>query len=82
MWGAGNSAADILRQAARSRPGAGPVDLMHLLEQTFGVHHDDVQCIGGWWHDGTGELDDERINGFIAPAIERALAGRSNGQGR
>jgi hypothetical protein len=52
---------------------------MDLLEAAFGLPHEDVQCLGGWWYEGTPELSDAQINAFIAPAIERALAERQGG---
>jgi hypothetical protein len=44
--------------------------LMYLLMDAFALPRNKVQCIGGWWHDGTGELKDEQINDFLIPAIE------------
>jgi hypothetical protein len=79
MHGAGYGPADILRAAARARPEASVVHLMDLLEAAFGLPHEAVQCLGGWWYDGTPELSDAQINAFIAPAIERALAERQGG---
>jgi hypothetical protein len=62
----------ILRQFALSKPTASVPDLMQLARETFALPHDAVQCIGGWWHDGSGELSDEQLDAFLLAAIAKA----------
>lgn len=50
-------------------------DLLEAFIEAFGVMQADVSCLGGWWVDGSGELSDRAIDGFVAPAIERARQG-------
>jgi len=44
---------------------------MQLMHDAFFLSYDSVQCIGGWWHDGSSELNDDQINAFLLPVIEK-----------
>jgi len=59
----------VLRSLLVTHPHFGPLDLKDYLISVFDLSWDDVACVGGWWHDGTGELDDETIERRIAPEI-------------
>lgn len=72
MHASGAPASSILRHFAISRSNASVPDLMRLLQDAFGVSYEATQCVGGWWHDGTGELTDEQLDAFLEPAIVRA----------
>lgn len=72
MYKDGKSPAEILRFFALREPEASVPDLWQLLRDAFSLELEDVSCVGGWWHDGSGELSDAQINAFIAPAIERS----------
>ena len=76
MYEEGRRPAEILRHFAVSRPELSIVHLMALLSDAFGLPHEAVQCLGGWWHDGSGELSDERINALISGAITAASTGK------
>jgi len=75
----GYGPAAILRAHVRVRPESHVAQLMDFLKAAFGLPHEDVQCLGGWWYDGTPELSDARIDAFIAPAIARVQAERRGG---
>jgi len=76
MYEQGRKPADILRHFAVSRPELSVVHLMDLLSDAFALPHEAVQCLGGWWHDGSGELSDERINTLISGAITAAASAK------
>ena len=68
----GKLPADILRYFSIQHPDASVPDLMQLMHDAFFLSYDAVRCIGVWWHDGSGELNDDHINAFLIPAIEKA----------
>jgi hypothetical protein len=72
MYKDGSSPAEILRYFALLDKEAGIPDLMQLMRDAFLLPNDSVQSIGGWWHDGSGELDDERLNRFLMSAMQEA----------
>jgi hypothetical protein len=76
MYANGRSPSSILRHFVLSPNMGGVPALMYLLRDAFGLEADAVQCIGGWWYDDTGELTDQQLDAFLAPAIDEAL-GRS-----
>ena len=64
------SAAAVLRVIA----GSNPEQLLEWAKQmrnAFCLSLPDVKTIGGWSPDGTGELKDAQIDGFLIPAIEK-----------
>jgi hypothetical protein len=62
----------ILRAIEAEHPGQTVVDFMDLMRAAFGLSFEAVQCIGGWWHDGTGELTDHQLDAFLKRALEQA----------
>ena len=48
---------------------------MIVFMDAFGLSHEDVQCLGGWWHDGTAELTDDRIDILLSGALRRTITG-------
>lgn len=69
MYQQGRSPSEILRFFALQNQDATVPDLMRLMQEAFSLSYDDVQCIGGWWHDGTGELTDDQLNNFLLKSI-------------
>lgn len=67
---AGVAPSQLLKDAAALRPDATTSDLMELMRLAFCLPYPAVQCIGGWWHDGTGELSDAQLDAFLIRAIE------------
>lgn len=45
------------------------IDMMSHFREAFGLAFGDVSCIGGWFPDGTGELDDNSINSLLDSSI-------------
>lgn len=76
MFHSGQRPSDILRFFALQHEEASIPDLMQLMRDAFSITYEDSQCIGGWWHDGTGELSDEQLNSFLAQQIRKAITGR------
>ncbi|HVV53303.1 MAG TPA: hypothetical protein VHO06_26840 [Polyangia bacterium] len=72
MHVSGKTPSAILRYFAISDATFSVPDLMQLLRDAFGISYESTQCIGGWWHDGTGELSDAQLDAFLKPAIARA----------
>ncbi len=70
MHGEGSAPSEILRHFATNCPNESVPDLMQLLRDAFSLPYDATQCIGGWWHDGTGELSDRQVDDFLTPAIK------------
>lgn len=68
----GLSPSEMLRVVAKDHPGQTVVDLMDLMRSSFGLTLEAVQCIGGWWHDGSGELSDRQLDAFLNRALEQA----------
>jgi hypothetical protein len=66
----GGTPSQILKEAAMLRPEATTSDLMELMRLAFCLPYPAVQCIGGWWHDGSGELSDAQLDAFLTRAIE------------
>jgi hypothetical protein len=72
MYRTGTSPSGLCRHLLKQRAAQDINDLFDAFIQAFGVKQSDVSCLGGWWVDGNAELSDRAIDGFIAPAIERA----------
>jgi hypothetical protein len=47
------------------------LDLLANLRAVFALSLAEASPIGGWSPDGTGELKDAQIDGFLIPAIEK-----------
>lgn len=69
----GKRSADILRVLSERGvlPGIG---MMIYFCEAFDLKFEDVVSIGGWSPDGTGDLSDEAINGFLDKAINLRIA--------
>lgn len=63
----------ILREIVRRLGGPGSchkLDLLANVRAVFGLSLAEASPVGGWAADGTGELKDAQIDGFLTPAIE------------
>lgn len=67
------SPSELLREITRLLGGEQyhPLDLVANLRAAFALGLADASPIGGWSPDGTGELKDAQIDGFLTPAIEK-----------
>ncbi|NVM57283.1 MAG: hypothetical protein HWN51_04100 [Desulfobacterales bacterium] len=68
----GDSIVSLLKSLLKDHPEFGPGHLIFCLMDAFGVTHDDISCIGGWWPDGTSELSDQDIESKLKSVIENA----------
>jgi hypothetical protein len=75
MYGEGKRPSQILREALLLVPDASVPDLMRLMQEAFSLPFSAVQCIGGWWHDGTGELSDAELDAFLDEEIIKVSRG-------
>jgi hypothetical protein len=73
MYRDGKHPSQILREIILSHPEASVPDLMKILQEAFSLPYTAVQCIGGWWHDGSGELTDTQLDSFLITEIQKAL---------
>lgn len=69
MYKEGKRPSEILRKILLQFPEASVPDLMKLMQEAFALPYPAVQCIGGWWYDGTGELSDEELDSFLISEI-------------
>lgn len=69
MFHQGSMPSEILRYFSINNPDEPVPNLMKLIRDAFDLPYEDTQCIGGWWHDGSGELSDSQINEFIMKSI-------------
>lgn len=65
-----NSAVAVLKVIAGSGPGS-VLDWAMQMRAVFNLSLPELKSIGGWSPDGTGELDDARLDAVLVPAIER-----------
>jgi hypothetical protein len=49
---------------------------MWLMREALSLPYEAVQCIGGWWHDGTGELSDAQLDSFLVAEIAKVERAR------
>lgn len=65
--------AELLREIVRLLGGerCHRIDLLANIRAVFALSLSEASPIGGWSPDGTGELKDAQIDGFLIPAIER-----------
>ncbi|MFI6368331.1 hypothetical protein ACIBG0_37020 [Nocardia sp. NPDC050630] len=63
----------ILREMSTLYPDVSTLDLMELMQNAFNLPYPAVQCIGGWWMDGTGELSDTELDAFLNEEIAKVL---------
>ncbi len=69
MFNNGAMPSDILRYFIINDTNQTIPDLMKLMRDSFNLEYEDTQCIGGWWHDGSGELSDIQIDKHILKSI-------------
>ena len=68
----GTPPSGILRELGRVAPDASVPDLMRFMQEAFALPYSAVQCIGGWWYEGSSELSDAQLDAFLVPEIEKA----------
>jgi hypothetical protein len=69
-WDSGESIATILRLLHSLNPvSITPVDLMFMCVEVFGGTYETYRIIGGWWVNGTPEIDDAMLEERLAPRI-------------
>ncbi|MBF6180730.1 hypothetical protein [Nocardia otitidiscaviarum] len=61
----------ILREIISLYPNVSTPELMDVMRSAFSLPYPAVQCIGGWWADGTGELSDTDLDAFLVEEISR-----------
>lgn len=75
MWKAGRRPSDLLHELAQQ--GLDQIAMMDLFRAAFALEQADVSCIGGWTHQGTGELGDVQVDALLGQHIvERAAEGK------
>lgn len=64
---------EVLREIVRLLGGqqCHRLDLLANVRAAFALGLGEASSIGGWSPDGTGELKDAQIDGFLTPAIEK-----------
>jgi len=67
--------ADVLRYLAVECVIEDQVELMTLMSEALGVGLGAVTAIGGWWYEGTKELNDDDVNAYITPLVDEWLKG-------
>ena len=66
------SPCDLLRQMIQLLPSPHhKLDLIGNIRAAFTLSLNEASCIGGWEADGSGELNDAKIDGFLSEAIDR-----------
>ena len=71
MYDEGVMPSEILRRMILKHEDTPVPELMMLLEEAFSLPHEATQCLGGWWHDGSAELSDERIDEWLLEDIKK-----------
>jgi hypothetical protein len=66
----GRHSADLLRYL--DSRGLSPVEMMDHFREAFGLDSYDAGAIGGWFADGSGELNDDDINRLLDPVLSSA----------
>jgi hypothetical protein len=69
MYREGKSPSEILREVLVLAPDSSVAELMDVMEEGLSLPYSAVQCIGGWWHDGTGELSDSQLDALMTAEI-------------
>lgn len=65
----GSVASEVLRHLVVEHGILGKAQLIIIFCKGLGIELRIAGCIGGWWHDGSGELSDEKINELLNPAL-------------
>ena len=71
MYKEGKRPSEILRMIVLDNKNMTPPDLMQLCHEAFGLSYSAVQCIGGWWVDGSAELSDSQLDEFLLEEIDK-----------
>ncbi|WP_158304932.1 hypothetical protein [Hahella chejuensis] len=70
----GAQASDVLRYLVIECGILGKAQLIIVFCKGFGIELRRASCIGGWWHDDSGELSDERINELLNPELSKYVS--------
>ena len=70
MRAQGRHSAEMLRYL--DARGLDTIQMIDHYRAAFGLDSYDASAIGGWFADGSGELDDDAINRLLDPAINSA----------
>jgi hypothetical protein len=65
-----HSAAAVLKVITATVPGS-VFEWAQQMRMVFNLSLPELKSIGGWEPDGTGELNDARLDAVLVPAIER-----------
>lgn len=68
MWRKNLPASDLLKYL--DSKGLHTIDMITSFQTAFGLSFGDASPIGGWFADGTGELDDDKIHKLLATVID------------
>ena len=49
------------------------IEWMKLFSEAFDVTLGEVTALSAWWHDDSGELNDNDINAYISPLVNEYL---------
>lgn len=71
MYHEGRPPSRILREIITLYPDVSTPDLMELMRKALSLPYAAVQCVGGWWMDGTGELSDAELDAFLVEEIAK-----------
>lgn len=66
---AGESPAQLLRFLHSTHPDWGPSHFIDAMYHAFNLGSD-INIVSGWWPDGSGPLNDSRLNALLRPTIE------------
>lgn len=66
----GKKPSEVLRYLVLDTGIKSKVQLIAIFRNSFNVSLGKVTCIGGWWHDESAELDDERIDELLKPIFD------------
>ena len=66
----GSLPSTILKYLIEDRGIDGKVQLMAVFRNGFETNLGSVTCIGGWWNDGSSELDDSQIDDLLKPVLD------------
>jgi hypothetical protein len=69
----GSPPSHVLREFIASHPDTHVPELMGLLQASLALPYDRVQCVGGWWHDGSGELSDVQLDDLLRAAVSECI---------
>jgi len=70
---AGSKPSDILRYLTLVRDVESKAQLMSVFSHGFNTELGKVTCIGGWWHDGSSELNDMQIDELLKSVVDNYI---------